>query len=47
MVKFEAVVNGEIVAEGATMQEAVENAKKAGYTVEEIKLRSVRESPRV
>lgn len=47
MVKFEAVLNGEVVAEGSTMQQAVENAKKAGYRVEEIKLRSIRESPRV
>ena len=42
MVKFEAVVNGEVVAAGDTMQQAVENAKKAGYAVEDVKLRSTR-----
>jgi len=47
MVKFQALVDDKVVAEGRTMQEAVANAEHAGYSVAEIKVRSVREGMRV
>jgi len=47
MVKFQAVVDGKVVAEGSTMQEATANAEHAGHSITEIKIRSKREGPRV
>lgn len=47
MVKFQAIVNGEIVAEGNTLQEVMASAGKQGYSSAEIKVKSVRETPRV
>ena len=47
MVRFQAVVNNKVVAEGNTMTEAIEAAVKQGYAREEIQVRSVRGAPRV
>ncbi len=47
MVKFQALVDGKVVAEGSTMSEALANAEHAGYNVAEIRVRSVRDGMRV
>ena len=47
MVRFQAKVNGKVVGEGNTMQEAVAAAEGQGYSVAEIHIRSVRETPKI
>lgn len=47
MVKFQAIVDGKVIAEGDTISNAIKNAEDQGYTREQIQIRSVREVPKV
>ena len=47
MVKFHALINGKVVAEGDTMSQAIQNAEAKGYSREQVQVRSIRETPKV